>query len=570
MIDSKQGETITFPVGLPNPTPTSIAAVNLNVIAVNNGLTQVNTDTITNATNIALKASQADLTATNDKVEALETSVGTTDTTGLRKRTADLETSVGSATSGLVKKVGDLEDYNIEVVKEVVKVVGDLEISIDMPTTGLKDVVGNATSGLVKKVGALETSVGTSDTAGLRKRTADLETSVGTSDTAGLRGVVGKDDTVAGSLRKRTKDLEIFSGISELKNVTVDAIAKTMTITNLGSLLSAGVFILNTVNYHISLQDTHAVTIRQTNSTGKILIQFDRYNKPIFTGTNEYQIDNFLSISNTGNNWFIKFTQLSLQFFLEYANIYVDSDFYSEILSSSDSGLKDLVLLFTKSNAALKRSKASQTAFDTLNDTVTDTTTGLAAKASATNLNITNNRVTALETSVRTTDASVRTTDAAILQIILAANIVANKTILQSKIDSGDIILERGVFYFRTGDTYKPNFECLGGSGNSNPVVICSAAGPYGFGIVCNTNNFILKGLDANTFGIVTYNKYIAGTGVSIKTHPKDSRYYVYLGIPYTYGLTMTWPLIVGLDYEYANTFNNVLRANLAAVFTQA
>lgn len=52
MIDSKQREAITFPIILPNLIPTSIAGVNVNVIAVNDGLTQVNTDTVTNATNI--------------------------------------------------------------------------------------------------------------------------------------------------------------------------------------------------------------------------------------------------------------------------------------------------------------------------------------------------------------------------------------------------------------------------------------------------------------------------------------------------------------------------------------
>ena len=45
----------------------------------------------------------------HSRVRALETSVGTTDTAGLRKRTVNLETSVGTSTSGLVKDVNDLK-----------------------------------------------------------------------------------------------------------------------------------------------------------------------------------------------------------------------------------------------------------------------------------------------------------------------------------------------------------------------------------------------------------------------------------------------------------------------------
>ncbi len=182
-------------------------------------------------------------------------------------------------------------------------------------------------------------------------------------------------------------------------------------------------------------------------------------------------------------------------------------------------------------------------------------------KASQADLTTTNTKVTALETLVETLDN-------AIFQMILATNIVANRNTLQNKINSGDIIFEKGTFLLRTGNEYNPNFQCLsGGNGNSNPPVICSNANGLGFGIVCNTNNFILKSVDAITLATVTYNMNIIGASVSIQTNPINNKRYVYLGIPYTYGLTMTWSAITsGL---YVDTFNNVLKANLAAVFTQ-
>ena len=59
---------------------------------------------------IDTKAAQTALDSTNSRVTNLETSVGTSDSAGLRKRVKDLESSVGTAdTAGLRKRVADLE-----------------------------------------------------------------------------------------------------------------------------------------------------------------------------------------------------------------------------------------------------------------------------------------------------------------------------------------------------------------------------------------------------------------------------------------------------------------------------
>lgn len=60
-------------------------------------------------TEVGKKALADDLTAATNRITALETSVGTDDTKGLRKQVVDLEGVVGSSTSGLVKDVADLK-----------------------------------------------------------------------------------------------------------------------------------------------------------------------------------------------------------------------------------------------------------------------------------------------------------------------------------------------------------------------------------------------------------------------------------------------------------------------------
>ena len=60
-------------------------------------------------TEVGKKALADDLTAATNRITALETSVGTDDTKGLRKQVVDLEGVVGSNTSGLVKDVADLK-----------------------------------------------------------------------------------------------------------------------------------------------------------------------------------------------------------------------------------------------------------------------------------------------------------------------------------------------------------------------------------------------------------------------------------------------------------------------------
>lgn len=60
-------------------------------------------------TEVGKKALASDLTAATEKITALETSVGTDDTKGLRKKVKTLEGTVGNAESGLVKDVADLK-----------------------------------------------------------------------------------------------------------------------------------------------------------------------------------------------------------------------------------------------------------------------------------------------------------------------------------------------------------------------------------------------------------------------------------------------------------------------------
>ena len=61
------------------------------------------------------KALATDLTAATNRIAELETSVGTDNTKGLRKQVADLEGTIGSATSGLVKDVVDLKTNKADV-----------------------------------------------------------------------------------------------------------------------------------------------------------------------------------------------------------------------------------------------------------------------------------------------------------------------------------------------------------------------------------------------------------------------------------------------------------------------
>ena len=91
-------------------THTSDIATNARQIATNKtDIGTLQSDLAALTTEVGKKALATDLTAAVGRITSLETSVGTNDTTGLRKRVVDLEGTVGSATSGLVKDVADLK-----------------------------------------------------------------------------------------------------------------------------------------------------------------------------------------------------------------------------------------------------------------------------------------------------------------------------------------------------------------------------------------------------------------------------------------------------------------------------
>lgn len=107
-----------------------------------------------------------------------DSAIGVDDTAGLRGRIATNETAVGNETSGLVKKTNDIESsVGATAAEGLRKKTADLEA-----TVGLDD-----TTGLRKDIIDVKADIGADDTTGLRKRSADLEAKVGTDDTKGLR-----------------------------------------------------------------------------------------------------------------------------------------------------------------------------------------------------------------------------------------------------------------------------------------------------------------------------------------------------------------------------------------------
>ena len=120
------------------------------------------------------------------RVGALETSVGTDDTKGLRKDVAGLKNTVGDASSGLVKQVADLNTNKADknTVDGISANVNSLQTTVGADDKqGLRKKIADlntnkadktTVSGISTRVGTLETTVGADDTQGLRKKIADL------------------------------------------------------------------------------------------------------------------------------------------------------------------------------------------------------------------------------------------------------------------------------------------------------------------------------------------------------------------------------------------------------------
>lgn len=144
-------------------------------------------------TSINMKADQSDVSTINTNVTNLQNIVGTDAAKGLRKDVADLKTTVGNASSGLVLKVntnsGQIASLNNTkadktVVDGISTRVETLETTVGTDdTNGLRKKVADletnkadktTVSGISTRVGTLETTVGADDAHGLRKKVADL------------------------------------------------------------------------------------------------------------------------------------------------------------------------------------------------------------------------------------------------------------------------------------------------------------------------------------------------------------------------------------------------------------
>ena len=528
MIDSQQGKVL-LPYPNTNPVPT-IAQIQHNVIAVNDGLSQLEND-----------------------VSSLEDSVQSNLTT-IYENFNTIATNIDGINSGIELISGlDTTAFNSLINAEILEDALALKVDVSAFDT-LNNTVTNTSTGLVKKTTDLEASV---------------ETKVSQADFTTLNNTVTHAST---GLVKKTTDLEESVG-TKVSQADFATLNNTVTNTSTGLPSKASATDLTTTNTRVTTLET--INSFLVGKTKNIFLENNRVN--IICGVYRDVESNFGYIPETNTSYPMYFEIINNRSFKLHRihSWTIIFTFNKDVIINSQTINNQLytILSFVYNRTSEFKNIEMNIEYVGNNEAQNDLDAQMIihsiqlifdTKASQADFTATNTRVTTLETSVGTTDT-------AILQMILAANIVTNRTTLQSKIDSGDIIFKNGVFYFRTGGVYDAGYQCLsGGSGNSNPPVICSNTGVYGFGIVCNTGNFILKLFDANTFATVIYNKNIEGTHVSIKTNPKNGNRYVYLGIPYTYDLTMTWSSIsVESGGFYDTTFNNILKVNLAAVFTQ-
>lgn len=214
-----------------------------------------------------------------------DSAIGVDDTAGLRSRIATNETAVGNETSGLVKKTNDIESsVGATAAEGLRKRTADLEGVVGLDdSSGLRkdmidakaDIGADDTTGLRKRSADLETTVGTDDTKGLRKRTTDLESSVGVDDASGLRkkvvdmankpvaawdvdevtdptnniGVQGVDiDYFLGGMTRNTTTKTVTVPLDGLYRVSISAMIKSSTV-NEGASLSITINI-DGVRYH--------------------------------------------------------------------------------------------------------------------------------------------------------------------------------------------------------------------------------------------------------------------------------------------------------------------------------
>ena len=130
------------------------------------------------------KADSSTVGQISGRVGALETTVGTDPTKGLRKDVAGLKTTVGDSSSGLVKNVADLNTNKVDktTVDGISRRVGTLETT-----------VGNASSGLVKNVADLTANKADKTTvSGISDKVTSLQNTVGADDAHGLRGKIAE------------------------------------------------------------------------------------------------------------------------------------------------------------------------------------------------------------------------------------------------------------------------------------------------------------------------------------------------------------------------------------------
>lgn len=166
----------------------------------------------------------------NTKIANLETSVGTDDTKGLRKRVKDLEGTVGSGTTGLVGTAADHET-RIDAIEASIGNGGDLEKRIDAVETlagnnktatekNASDISGHAT-----RIQTLEDAV--KDGGTLEVRVDNIENLIAASgDSDNVINKVSEVITWFEGVSEGKGGATLLSDVATLKNTTVPAAAQ--------------------------------------------------------------------------------------------------------------------------------------------------------------------------------------------------------------------------------------------------------------------------------------------------------------------------------------------------------
>ena len=174
---------------------------------------------------IALKADNTALTSTNNRVTALETSVGTSDSAGLRKKVKDLESSVGTSdAAGLRKRVIDLETASA--------------------THATKSALETVESTLTKSISDEETARKNADSA--------LQGKIDTINNTTIPGITTRLTTAEGDIDK------LEAAVNTINNTTIPTLATNAALNDAKArikkieddyLMAADQFIINCGNH---------------------------------------------------------------------------------------------------------------------------------------------------------------------------------------------------------------------------------------------------------------------------------------------------------------------------------